>query len=413
MRRRILFVNHAAVLGGAELSLIDIAWAYQKSSAVLLLENGPLRACLEEKGVTTRVSVMPTGLKSLGRSSGFVQGLASAPGALWLARAIARESRAFDLVHANTQKAFLLAAMGRFFGGSPVVWHLRDILGNEVGPALRDRVIASLANRYASMVIVNSNATGEAFIAQGGRADKVKVVYNGIRTGDFEGVTLSESALVREQFGIGEAPLVGCFSRLASWKGQHILLEAIREMPGVHVLFVGADLFGETEYEKQLREVAACRELAGRTHWLGFRHDIPRLMMSCDIIVHSPTEPEPFGRVVAEGMLAMRPVIASATGGIPELIADRVTGRLVPPGDAIALRQVIGEVLEQPQEALAMAQRAAASAQRRFSVDNLLESYDTAVEQAWERSCSGQHSFSTGPLFRGKGKRRAKEATGD
>jgi len=91
---------------------------------------------------------------------------------------------------------------------------------------------------------------------------------------------------------------VGVFSRLSYWKGQHVLLEAMRELPGVHALLAGEALFGETEYIAQLKALVSLPELAGRIHWLGFRSDVPALMATCNIVVHTSTEPEPFGRIV-------------------------------------------------------------------------------------------------------------------
>jgi glycosyltransferase involved in cell wall biosynthesis len=66
---------------------------------------------------------------------------------------------------------------------------------------------------------------------------------------------------------------------------------------------------------------------------------------ACDVVVHASVLAEPFGRVVVEAMLASRPVVATRTGGVPEVVTDGETGLLVPPGDVQALRHALERLL--------------------------------------------------------------------
>lgn len=377
---RMLFVNHAAVLGGAELSLLDLATAYRESSRVLLFNDGPLRLLLEAQGVCVEVMPAPQAALEVHASDG-LSALKSLPALWWMARRIAEAAQGFDLMHANSQKAFIAAALATLIGAPPVVWHLRDILTARHFSKLNRRIAVTLANTCATMVLVNSHATGEAFVCAGGRKELVRLVYNGFAS-DAKGDPGQEKpTLIRAKLGIGDAPLVGVFSRLSYWKGQHVLLEAMRELPGVHALLVGEALFGETEYTAQLKALAEAPELAGRIHWLGFRSDVPALMAACNIVVHTSTEPEPFGRVIVEGQLALRPVVATAAGGAFELIQDGVTGRLVPPGDAVTLARTIRELLADPLAAEDLAQRGYDHARATFSLEALLVAFDRALQE--------------------------------
>ena len=78
------------------------------------------------------------------------------------------------------------------------------------------------------------------------------------------------------------------------------------------LLLVGDALFGEYEYLEQLHHQVKRLGLGDRVHFLGFRSDIPQLMSLCDLIAHTSTAPEPFGRVIVEGMLCGKPVVAAA-----------------------------------------------------------------------------------------------------
>jgi glycosyltransferase involved in cell wall biosynthesis len=147
----------------------------------------------------------------------------------------------------------------------------------------------------------------------------------------------------------------------------------------VHGLIVGDALFGEDAYAADLQRKAADLGLGDRVHFLGFRRDVPKLMAACDIIVHTSVAPEPFGRMVVEGMLSGRPVIASDAGGVREIVTDGRTGRLTPPGDARALAEVLRATLDDAEVSRNMADAGRAWARDRFSRERMLLDFDRVV----------------------------------
>lgn len=375
---RILFVNHAAVLGGGEISLLDLATAYRTNSEVLLFCDGPFREQLEKAGVKVKILPAPKAILSV-RTSSQIEALQSIPNLFWMAFQLLKAAKGFDVIHANSQKAFIIAALARFMGSPPVLWHLRDILTAGHFSKLNRRIAVNLANQFASRVLVNSQATANAFITSGGSSQLVNVLYNGFSIEHFYPIKPEKSKQIRDELGIGNAPLVGMFSRLSYWKGQHILLEALRELPEVHAIFVGKALFEEGDYVSKLNSLAAAPELVGRIHWLGFRHDVPILMKACNIIVHASTEPEPFGRVIIEGMLAEKPVIASASGGAVELIQDGITGCLIPPDNSAILAMTIRQLLNKPAMTDALAKQGFAYAKANFSLEKHLKNFEQVL----------------------------------
>ncbi len=375
---KILFVDHTAVLGGAELSLLDLVTVYGNQSQVLLFADGALRKDLASRGIPVAIAEASSETLNL-RSSGGIKAFKSLPELWWLAGHIAQQAKNFDLVHANSQKAFITAALATLRASPPVVWHLRDILTASHFSSLNRSIAIFLANQFATRVIVNSQATGEAFVAAGGNPELVRVVYNGFHSQPFETASLEEARKIRSQLNIHDAPLVGLFSRLSPWKGQHILLSAIKQLPQVHIILVGDALFGEQEYVSYLKTLADEPELQGRVHWLGFRNDIPTLMKACDIIVHTSTEPEPFGRVIVEGQLAQRPVIAAAAGGALELIEPEKTGLLFAPGEHNALKTQIEKLISDRTLASLLAQQGYMSAKTNFSWATILDSFEKAI----------------------------------
>jgi glycosyltransferase involved in cell wall biosynthesis len=378
-QHKILFIDHTAVLGGAELSLIDLAFAYRCSSQVLLFTDGVLRSRLENLGVTVKLVEASQQILEL-RTSGGLKALKTIPELWQLARQVVTEAKEFDLIHANSQKAFIVAALASLQGSPPIVWYLHDIITAKHFSRINRRIAVTLANQFATKVLVNSQATGKAFIAAGGKASLVSVVYNGFDSTSFDCVSTQAIQQLRDSLAIGNKILVGLFSRLSYWKGQHILLLAIKKLPQVHAILVGDALFGEEEYVSYLKTLANEPELKERVHWLGFRDDIPTLMKACDIVAHTSTEPEPFGRVIVEGQLAQKPVIASAAGGALELIEDGKTGLLFPLGDEIVLQQQIQKLIDDSVFADTIAQQGYSSAKTNFSLETILNSFAQAIK---------------------------------
>ncbi|MEL6334136.1 MAG: glycosyltransferase, partial [Cyanobacteria bacterium J06626_26] len=166
--------------------------------------------------------------------------------------------------------------------------------------------------------------------------------------------------------------VVGHFSRLSPWKGQHVLIDALQYCPNnVTALLVGDALFGEQDYVHQLHQQIESLNLEHRVRFLGFRSDIPQLMAACDLVTHTSTAPEPFGRVIVEAMLCGTPVVAAAAGGAVELIDHGQTGWLTPPGHAQKLADIINTCQRYPSQAKLCAQQAQIQANQRFDLKGI------------------------------------------
>jgi glycosyltransferase involved in cell wall biosynthesis len=382
VRARVLFLDHAGVLGGANLVLLDIARHYVHSGKVLLFANGPFRERLERAGIAVEVLLAPRAVSGISREDNGMRDLRAAPGVLKLTWRVARLARDYDVIYANSQKALVIGALAGKLVGKPVIWHLHDMLVAEHFSQKRRLLAVTLANRMVVRVIANSRASAAALVGSGGRSERVCVVYNGIDPDPFEPAEPTEIHDLRKELGLTKGKTVGAFSRLAPWKGQHVLLEALVHLPGVHALLAGEALFGEDAYAKALRERAEVLGVAGRVHFLGFRKDIPRLMQVSDVVAHTSVAPEPFGRVIVEGMLARRPVVATRAGGALEIIEDGVNGILVPPGKAKALAGALDSLLADPARGSILAEEGRAAALRRFSLQAMLEGIEEQLQRA-------------------------------
>ena len=297
-----------------------------------------------------------------------------------LARRLARliKDEAIDLVHHNdslrSSRDSVLAAR---LTGVPQVCHVRRF--HEF--SFIERYLA----RFVDCFIYISRAIEQSYCDVGVPADRGLVVYNPINATDFEQV--NGVAEFKAEFGLDQVRLVSNVGRLDWWKGHDYFLQAMAEViqaqPSVKALIVGQPISKPLNqaYYQRLQQLVTELELSEHVIFTGFRADIPRIMAASDIVVHSASKPEPFGRVVVEAMLAGRPVIATAAGGVLDIIEDQVTGLLVPPKNAALMAQAIQQILQNPEQAKMMGQRAQQNARERFSV----KQHVTAVQHNYER----------------------------
>jgi glycosyltransferase involved in cell wall biosynthesis len=366
--KKILFMSHVGAAGGAELKMIDLAESTEYPSEVLLLDHGPLESDLKARGIRVSVHALPASAGTVRRESGILSLLGAIPATLATVRGVARHARRFDTVVCFSQKSFVLAALAKPFARRPILWFMNDIVSREHFNPLLVRALTLLSRLAADHVIVNSEASLEAWYAAGGRRARVSVIHPMIRA-DVVAVNARDAARVaanREKFARGR-PLVGLFGRISPWKGQDVFLRAIARVPGVSAVIAGGALFGEEQHERNLRQLTLDLGIEDRVTFAGHIGDVPALMAACDVVAHCSTAPEPFGRVIVESMLAGTPVVATDAGGAREIVTHGETGQLTPMSDVPALAQAIRRYLEDPGWSRTIATRARVHAEEKFS----------------------------------------------
>jgi len=136
---------------------------------------------------------------------------------------------------------------------------------------------------------------------------------------------------------------------------------------------------------ESLRQRAQAPDLEGRVHFLGFRKDVPLLMKCMNIVAHTSTSPEPFGRVIVEAMLAGRPTIATRAGGVLEIVRGNETGLLVPPGCPLDLSAAIQKYHAHPGLARRIADAGRERAINHFSVHAMADGIEEVLRNCMAR----------------------------
>lgn len=353
-KARILYVNHAAKISGAERCMIRILDDIDRDrfEPFLVCPDGDLAREAEVRDTPlfnmNFLDYQSNRSGLLGRSfPNPLLALAHAAMVAGIGRRLGRIAKEVgaDLVHANTLLARIPAYLGCKFMGIPVVWHVRDILSSRVWLGVYDH----LAKGGVSGIISVSNACRGQFSDQ----SRVWTVYDGIPSQVFCH-HMEESAALRTSLGLDDsAVMFGIFGRITRWKGHEQFVDAAgmvnQSSPTSRWLVVGEAWSKEDQdFEAMLRAKGLEYGLDDHLVFTGFRNDVSTLMSACDVVVVPSVKPDPFPNTVLEGMACSRPVLAFPVGGIPEALENGVSGRLVHQMTAAGLASAMTDMIEHP-----------------------------------------------------------------
>jgi glycosyltransferase involved in cell wall biosynthesis len=270
----------------------------------------------------------------------------------------------YDVVHAHGLRAGIDAGLAARRIGTPVVVTVHNVILAETMGFLRAilyRRSEALAVRLATRVIAVSEEIAHRLPAESG---KVEVLYAGI--GEVPAVTRPRE-VVRAELDAADERLIVTAARLAPQKALHVMLEAVAELDDEILAIAGSG-----PLESELKALAGELGIAARVRWLGHRTDVPDLIAAADVFCLSSVW-EAVAIVVQEAVLLGTPVVSTAVGGIPELITDEVSGRLVPPNDPPSLTSALRDVLDSPARGAELVKNAREAYDARFSSTKLLD----------------------------------------
>jgi L-malate glycosyltransferase len=364
---RILFANHTSAWSGAEVSLMRVALALRDDHDVSVAcpSGGPLADAVDDAGMrrlrlpavdaSLRLHPVqtPVGLRQLGA------------GGVALARA-ARRVQA-DVIHANTPRTGIMAAVARGLGGPAFVARAHE----HVPLTLVGRSVRGLIVCTASAVVAVSDYTAGRF-NEGLARPVAKRVYNSIDHDRFDPSRVRPAGL-REELGLApNAALIGQVAQITPWKGQDTAIRTLAELRAqgldAHLVLVGDVTFGgkgvRHDNKGFLRALERLVEQLGvleSVHFLGRRDDVPEILRELDLTL-LPSWEEPFGLVTVESMALGTPPLVGAVGAGPELVEDGVTGRVLPPGRPETWAAAARELLEDREALRRIGERAPAVA---------------------------------------------------
>ena len=378
--RPIVYVDHADALGGAERSLLLLLTHLDLDNwePHLIAPTGHLANEAVKAGVPVHYLAFP---RLRGSSRILLDIWQKANSIATIAKNVGAA-----LIHSNTLRATPYAALAARLASVPAVWHLREIWLTENEPSLKwaDQLVKFVLCRMVSRVITISRSVAAHLPCEG----KKIVLHNGIDLSHFtlERLAADNRVAFCEAANFPfDAQIVGMVGRARPLKGQDIFLRMAGRIaassPNCRFLVVGGDPFHvEDDYQASLKKLCTQLNLDDRIHWTGHLSDVRPALESMDIFV-SPGAPEGFGLVNVEAMAMSKPVVAYAHGALPDIVAQRDTGLLVPPGDEGGLANAVLELLQDPSTSQRMGMAGRQRVEAHFRIERTVNELEKIYEE--------------------------------
>jgi sugar transferase (PEP-CTERM/EpsH1 system associated) len=274
-----------------------------------------------------------------------------------------------QVVHTHNPAALLYACPAARAAGRFRIVHTKH--GANPDRSARALLARRVLLRWCDEVVAVSEETAEMARRRDWVPERrLHVIPNGV---DVDAFARDEAARarVRAELAIGpDVVVVGTVGRLAPEKNQRLLVDAASALlgPRVHLVVVG---------DGPLRDELERSVPPGKRAWVRFtgaRTDVSALLSAFDVFALSSTT-EGLPLVVPEAMAAALPIVCTAVGGLPGVVREGITGRLVPSGDAAALRRALGDLLDDPRPRARLGRAARDAARERFAMDRMVEAY--------------------------------------
>lgn len=381
---KIVYINAAAQIGGAETNLLAILRNLDRSDfsprAVICPREGPLLDEVRKMGI----SGMAVRYHSYWSKKPYLF-----LRTMHRLRDAVRSNHA-DVIHLNHQYLIDFAVAAGFITRTPVLCHFRGIKADKFFNRFRRWL-----NR-ATRIVAVSQAAASNLVEYGVRPERITVIHDGIDFSRFRASTRSY-ALRREYSLSDEHFVIGYVGRPEPAKGLEDLLVAARDVCASHknVRFavVGEPMLPGRDYIGELKQLARHLGLDGKVLFTGFRADVAEVYRDLDLMV-LPSWEDAFPNVLLEAMASRVPVIATTVGGIPEIVRNGETGTLIEPKDIEGLtKAILSSVGMANQRKERIVSRAEEHVRTHFSLERQVKE----IENVYRQVTSGS-SFRGAPI---------------
>jgi glycosyltransferase involved in cell wall biosynthesis len=366
--KNILLVIETRGPGGAEQMLVHLATHLDPNKyrrKVVLLRTGWLEDQLREHGIET---VLIPSSRSFD---------------LPFLNKLMAEAKRFgaDLIHSHLPGANLYSSVAGRLTGRPSVLTYHGELFLPGSPTRYGGIKNLLVRNCASKIVMVADYLNKDFVDIAGFPEaKLTTVYNGIPLSKPD--PAFDRAAKRAEVGVGpDDPVVGIVANFRPAKGYEYFIEAAhrvtKQVENARFLVVGQ---GREVIEKNVRELIDRYNLHKNVLLLGFRPDVPELLLVFDIFVLSSIS-EGLPLSVAEAMAAYKPVVVTRVGGLAEIVDDGQSGYLVEPANADELAARMIKLLADSELRESMGRRGRKIVEERFTVTSMVEQYQNIYEE--------------------------------
>lgn len=239
-----------------------------------------------------------------------------------------------DLLHLNngirSNHEWMLGAL---LTNTKCITHERGILDRYT------KLTRYLATKLKAIICI-SDAVRNNLLDKGIDPGNLHTVYNAI---DPQGVKIdSGEQEIRDLHQIAnDKSIIGVIGNIKEWKGQETIIRAmppvLKKFPNTVCLLVGDTSHHDQAYKNKLLHLINELGIEEQIIFTGYTRNVANYLSVMKIVIHTSIDPEPFGRVLIEGMSMKKPLLGTRAGAVPEIISENVTGYTFPPGDAETL----------------------------------------------------------------------------
>ena len=353
--KTILIIHQSAELYGSDKTMLYFLSELDKTKylpIIVLPFDGPLKSELEKNNIKVVIAPVLKIYRKMFTPKNIFKFIKEYYQGIKALDSLNKQYK-FDLVYTHT----LAALIGILFAKKRKIkhlWHVQEIIA-------KPKILNFLFKRSLSLdcnhkVVYDSIATMNFWIENNQKlANKSEAVWNGVETKNIKSFTDFEIQEVRENFFFSSKDeiVISLIGRINSWKGQQLLLKSfnqlVKKYNNIKLVYLGSAPPNQENFEIELKNQILEFGLVNKVVVIPFQKEIEKFWNSIDIAVVPSTEPEPFGMVVIEAMLAKKPVIASNHGGPTEIIIQNETGLLFEPNNHNSLSNALEKLIQDKQ----------------------------------------------------------------
>jgi D-inositol-3-phosphate glycosyltransferase len=359
--KRIVFLCLSSALGGLELSMLKLASEFNKRQAecvIIVPPNTPLAQRAIQYGF--KVEFLKTKMK-----------YGNLAGSLRLAR-IVRSHRIDIIVMMQSRDMSIVTVAHVFYPSAKLVFYQEM----QFGINKRDFLHTWMYSHLSHWITLTKKMKREVLEYTHMSQERISVIPIGSDMNRFD-PKLYKSEISRKQFGIPQDKLViGVLGRLDPQKGQEEFVRIIPDLIGhrtdLHFIIAGEETQGQQGFKKTLEDLCQQLGVTKYVQFLSFTNAVPEFMSALDIFV-LPSHTETFGFVLVEAMAMAKAIVATNSGGVPEIITDGSTGLLVPPRNVPALAESLLKLLNDDHLRSLFSQEARTDALKRFDITHCID----------------------------------------
>jgi glycosyltransferase involved in cell wall biosynthesis len=386
--KSILFIHQSAELYGSDKTMLYFLSELDKTKylpVIVLPFDGPLKAELEKNNIKVVIAPVLKLYRKMFTPKNLIKFFREYKEGVRTLDEL-NDEHDFKLVYSHT----LAALIGIIFAKKRKIkhlWHVQEIIAKPKVFNLAFKKILSIKSN--DKVVYDSIATMNFWIENNKYlAAKSEAVWNGIETNNIQTFSETQIAEVRKDFFLSnnnDEIIIALVGRINSWKGQQLLLNAFNILSKTHknikLVYLGSAPPNQEIFEIDLKNKISEFKLGEKVILIPFQNEIAKFWNAIDIAVVPSTEPEPFGMVVIEAMLAKKPVVASNHGGPTEIVANDTTGFLFEPNNPQSLARALEKLIIDKKLRTTFGERGFQRVLEKFSLKSHVNHFEKIFEE--------------------------------